>query len=189
MHFSTSPALLAVLCAVAASTMLVACGASSSPSSSSASASDSALKFSKCMREHGIKDFPDPETAPGGGTRLDFKQDPVNGEGASRRTVMAAQKACGHFQEEGGARELSPQQKAEAEDTVEKFAKCMREHGIEVKTQIGGGRIVAQIGGPGPGPRGPNPNSPVFKAAQKACRGLMQGPKGAGTPGPNGPGG
>jgi hypothetical protein len=186
MQFRTSPALLAAFCAVGASIVLVACGGSSS-SSSSASAYDSALKFSKCMREHGIKDFPDPETAPGGGTRLDFKG--VNGEGASGQTVKAAQKACGHFQGEGETRELSPQQKAEAEDTVEKFAKCMREHGIEVKTQIGPGRIVAQIGGPGPGPRGPNPESPVFKAAQKACKGLMQGPKGAVTPGPSGPGG
>jgi hypothetical protein len=170
MQFRTSPAPLAIACAAAASLLLVACGGSSSPSSSSASAYDSALKFSKCMREHGIKDFPDPEAGPGGGTRLDFKG-PVNGEGASRQMVIAAQKACGHFQEEGGAREFSPQQKAEAEDRVEKFAKCMREHGIEVKTQIGGGRIVAQIGGPGA--HVPNPESPTFRAAQEACQGLI----------------
>jgi hypothetical protein len=163
---------------LAASIALAACGDSSSPSGAAASAADNALAFSRCMREHGVKDFPNPETGPGGVTKLSFKA-----EGTNPKAMEAAQKACQHFQEEGGpgGKELSPQQKVEAEENVQKFAKCMREHGIEVQTQVGNGNIGIRIGGPGAG--GPNPKSPAFQQAQEACQSLMPGPKG----GPGGP--
>lgn len=168
------------LALIVAGLLLAACGGSSSPSNSgsAASAADSALAFSRCMREHGVKDFPNPETGPGGATKLDFKA-----EGTNPKTMEAAQKACQHFQEEGGpgGKELSPQQKVEAEEAVQKFARCMREHGIEVQTQVGNGNVGIRIGGPGA--KGPNPNSPAFRQAQEACQGLMPGPKG----GPGGP--
>jgi hypothetical protein len=127
------------------------------------------------MREHGVKDFPDPEVAADGATKLQFKSSP--GEGTGPKTMEAAQQACRHFQEEGGqGPELSPQQKVEQEEAVQKFAKCMREHGIEVEASTSGGGVQVKVGG-GPGSGGPNPKSPAFQEAQEACQGLMPGPK------------
>jgi hypothetical protein len=169
--------LLAAFGLIAAGMVLSACGGSSSPSSgSAASAADSALKASKCMREHGIKNFPNPETAPGGGTTLKFNKGEV-----SRQTMEAAQRACRHFLEEGREQvELSPQQKVEQEEAVQKFAKCMREHGVKIEASTAGGGVEVKIGGPGAG--GANPESPAFREAQEACQGLMPGPKGKGAP-------
>ena len=66
----------------------------------------------------------------------------------------------------------------ENEEKLVKFAKCMREHGINVHASTAGGGVRIGIeGGPG---RGPNPQSPAFQAAQKACQGLLpfKGPRG-----------
>lgn len=170
---------LAALALLAAGLILAACGGSSSPSGSAASPAESALKFSRCMREHGVKNFPDPETTANGATKLQFKA-----EGTSPKTMDSAQAACQHFQEEGGeGPELSPQQKVEQEEAVQKFAKCMREHGIEVEASTSGGGVQVKVGG-GPGAGGPNPQSPAFQEAQEACQGLMPGPKvkGGGAP-------
>ncbi|MFT3864133.1 MAG: hypothetical protein QM729_07670 [Solirubrobacterales bacterium] len=164
--------LLIALAVVAAGTLLTACGGSSSPSGSTTSAADGAFKFSKCMREHGVKNFPDPEVSASGATRIQFKA-----EGTSSKTLEAAQEACRHFQEEGAQKqELSPQQQVEQEEQVDKFAKCMREHGIEVETSTAGGGAKVSVGGGGQG--GPNPESPAFQKAQEACQSLMPGPKG-----------
>ena len=35
-----------------------------------------ALKFSQCMRSHGISDFPDPQSQPGGGIRISIHAGP-----------------------------------------------------------------------------------------------------------------
>ena len=171
--------LAAALCLLAGGLLLSACGGSSSPSGSGASAEDSALNFSRCMREHGVKDFPNPETGPGGVTRLKF-DGPASG--VDPQTMEAAQKACQHFQEEGEeGHEPSPQEKVEREEQVQKFAKCMREHGVELEVQTSGGKTELKIqASPGSGPK----PGPAFEAAQEACQGLTGfGPKGGPGPG------
>jgi hypothetical protein len=158
---------------LAAALVLAACGGSNPPSSSTSAHVEDAFKFSKCMRENGIKDFPDPKVTPGGGTQLSFK-----GEGVNQGTMEAAQKACQHFQEEGqGGAELGPREEGEDEKALLKFARCMREHGVEVHAAVSHGGIQVGIRG-GPGGKGPNPNSPVLKAAQEACQALLPGSPG-----------
>ena len=51
---------------------------------------EQALKFSQCMRSHGVPKFPDPQFAAGGGTLLKIGKD-VN---PSSPRFQAAQKAC-----------------------------------------------------------------------------------------------
>jgi hypothetical protein len=168
--------LAAALCLLASGLLVSACGGSSSPSGSAGSAEDSALKFSKCMREHGVKGFPNPEAAPGGGQTLKFNG---KGEGVNPATMEAAQKACQHFQEEGEeGHEPSPQEKVEREEQVQKFAKCMREHGVQLEAHTSGGRTELKI----QGPKGGGPG-PAFESAQKACQGVMPGLKGGPGPG------
>jgi hypothetical protein len=121
-----------------------------------------ALAFAKCMREHGI-DMPDPEVddqgrirvrigagGPGGGTRPDPKK------------LKAAQKACGSLMGGGdGDRQLDPA----ARDAMVAFARCMREHGIDMPDPTGdGGLVMRREAG------GPDPDSEEFQEAEKACQ-------------------
>jgi hypothetical protein len=178
---------LAVLCVAAASLLLAACGGSS-PSSTSSAASEQQAEvkladFARCLREHGINATA--ATAPGGeGHMLRVK-----GAGGPAK-MEAAQKACKKYQPEPQKLNLSPQEKVEHAEAVEKFAKCMREHGIEVHASSAEGRISIQIHGK-PGGGGPNPESPAFQKAQSSCQKLLPF-KGKGLPGTHrsgGPGG
>lgn len=180
---------LATVGAVAAVLTLAACGGSSSASgkSSTATPADNALSFSKCMREHGVKNFPNPEIS-GGRVSLRVKGGGPDGVEVSPQKMEAAQNACKHFQP-AEQTNISPQEKVARQEAVLKFAKCMREHGIEVHASTAGGGVQIQIH-PSAAGAGPDPESPAFQDAQKACQGLLPGPKGGGvTSGPGGPGG
>jgi hypothetical protein len=56
------------------------------------------------------------------------------------------------------------------EESMLKFARCMREHGVDVPDPKPGEGI--RIGGPG---SKIDPEDPSFQKAQKACEGLMRG--------------
>jgi hypothetical protein len=172
-----APALLAVPGVIAAAVILAACGGSSPSSTSSAAKEQQAevkfADFAKCLREHGIQATA--ATGPGGeGHGLRIK-------GAGGPAAMeAAQKACKKYQPEPQKLNLSPQEKVEHAEAVEKFAKCMREHGIEVHASSAEGRVSIQIHGK-PGSGGPNPESPAFQKAQGSCQKLLRF-KGGGPP-------
>jgi hypothetical protein len=65
-------------------------GGTPSPSQQ-AKAQESALKFSQCMRTHGVPNFPDP-TFSGGGARLTLKAGGANGIDPNSPQFKAAQK-------------------------------------------------------------------------------------------------
>jgi hypothetical protein len=175
---------LTVLCVAAASLLLTACGgSSSSPASSAAKEQQAEVKnadFAKCLREHGIEATA--VAGPGGeGHGVQIK-----GAGGPAK-MEAAQQACKKYQPEPQKLNLSPQEKVERAEAVEKFARCMREHGIEVHASSSEGRVSIQIhrklgGG------GPNPESPGFQKAQSSCQGLLPF-KGKRPPGARGLGG
>jgi hypothetical protein len=54
---------------------------------------EQALKFSECMRSHGVPNFPDPKFS-GGGTRVTLKAGGSSGINPSSPQFQAAQKAC-----------------------------------------------------------------------------------------------
>ncbi|MFI4993506.1 MAG: hypothetical protein ACHQCH_07820 [Solirubrobacterales bacterium] len=181
---------LTVLCIAAASLVLAACGGSSTNNAaekertSEAKAEARFADFAKCLREHGVN--AETLTHPGGGHGL--KVSPGSG---GRQQFEAAQKACQRYQPEPKKVNLSPQEKVARAEAVEKFAKCMREHGIELHASSSEGSIRIRVpGGPG---SGPNPESPSFQKAQQACQGLLpfkgHGPPGAPHTGPGGSGG
>ena len=166
--------MLAALGVIAASLTLAACGgSSSSPSASSAAREQQAevklADFAKCMREHGIE--AEAAAGPGGeghGLKIKGPSGPAKME--------AAQTACKKYQPAPQKLNLSPQEKVERAEAVEKFAKCMREHGIEVHASTSEGGISIRIHGK-PG-AGPNPESPAFQKAQSSCQGLLPFKKG-----------
>jgi hypothetical protein len=53
-----------------------------------------ALKFSQCMRAHGIADFPDPQSGPGGGIRIALRAGKGSDLNPQSPQFQAAQQAC-----------------------------------------------------------------------------------------------
>jgi hypothetical protein len=176
MSFPSKPVLL-VPCALA-SLALVACGGSGSKASAGASQGNEQqiLNFTRCMREHGVN-ISTPN-GPGGG--------PIKVTGTNPQVMEAAQKACARYRPQGGPEKLSPAERAQREDQVREFARCMREHGVEVQTQTGDGGVRIGINA-----NGVRPESPAFQAAQKACESYLPKPPGgrAGGPRPGSGGG
>ena len=114
------------------------------------------------MREHGIKDFPNPEIS-GGHIKLNIKQGGPGGISASPQMIEAAERACRRFQQEAEESNLAPQEQVAHEEAILRFAKCMREHGIPAELSGHGAGVKVEIHGHG------NPKSPASQAALKAC--------------------
>jgi hypothetical protein len=165
-----SPLLL--LAAVATALALGACGSSDdngpgSAKSSQDKAFDGALKYAKCMRDHGI-DMPDPQREGSGGIKVT-----MNGRPGSKAKMDAANKDCQKYMKIGGGKAPSAAEQAKAKDAMLAYAKCMRAQGVNMPDPTfssSGGGTTFQLGGPGKGGNaGPNPDSPTFKAADKVC--------------------
>ena len=169
-------ALLIAACGSGSKGPSVARVGSSTPAasgSSSAGTGRSAVAYARCMRSHGVPNFPDPDS------QGRFNAKPNLGS----PQMQAAQKACqgllprgGNQTTEGG--NLTPQQQAQ----MLKYARCMRAHGITNFPDP-----TSKGLGLSPG-NGIDPNSPQFQAADKACHSLLpntgNGPqtqKGAGS--------
>jgi hypothetical protein len=182
-----------LLLAVGAALALGACGSSDDNGGSGSSAKsqddkafEGALKYAKCMREHGI-DMPDPQRVGSGG----IKQT-MNGRPGSRAKMEAANKDCQKYMQIGGGRAPSAAEQAKAKDAMLAYAKCMRGQGVDMpdpKFSSSGGGVTFQLGkGPGGGGStgGPNPDSPTFKAADKVCHSKLADLE-KGGPGGDGP--
>ena len=119
-----------------------------------------ALAFARCMRQHGI-DMPDPK--PDANGRITQE---LGGKGPSDPKFKAAQQACQKYMPNGG-QPIKPNPQEQQQMLA--FARCMRQHGIDMPDpDPNGGGIVAKAG-----PGSVNPDSPKFKAAQRACQKLL----------------
>lgn len=158
---------------------LAACGSSGSSSSdggstsaqgASAKASD-ALAFARCMRSHGVSNFPDPGSS--GQIQLRVDQTPnstsVNGVEVNGPAFQSAMRACRSYLPNGGHPSAAQTAKMKAQALA--MSRCMRSHGVPnfpdpmFRTGPGGG-LAAGIRMTG---TGIDPNSPAFQAAAKAC--------------------
>ena len=164
MHLRPHPSSLLACAAVLLSSALAACGGSSPAPISGKDAEQQFVKFAKCLREHGIN-----VSTPTGAHELRFT-------GTDPHAMEAAQTACRRFRPTAASEKLSPAERAARQDAALKFARCMRSHGVNVPDpQVGAGGLSIQLKGQAgsPGGGGPNPSSPTFQAAQKACQGLL----------------
>lgn len=165
-----------------ASVALGACGGGSDDATAGtgdrrAEFREAALKFAKCMRANGV-DMPDP--SPNGGIR-------IGGPDMSpqdRQKLEDAQNACQKILESVRPPELSQEDQQTFRDQALKFARCMREQGIDMpdpQFQSGGGMMQRLD-------EGADPDSQRFQDAQKACaKGMRGGPMAIGPGGPDGP--
>jgi hypothetical protein len=128
---------------------------------------NAALAFSRCMRAHGVPDFPDPN---GNGQIAISTNSPSSDLGPNSPQMKTAQEACKSLMPGPG----TPAQQHQALAGALKFAQCMRAHGVAVPdpTPQSGPQTGSQSGGAGGGSRstGPDPNSPQFQAAMKVCQ-------------------
>jgi hypothetical protein len=102
----------AVVCALAVG----ACG-SAGKRSATVSRQDQALKFSQCMRAHGVSNFPDPS---GGAI-------PINPTEAQSPAFQSAQQKCARLMPPKGP---PPHMTTTELSRAFAFARCMRAHGV-----------------------------------------------------------
>ena len=141
---------------------------------------EAALKYAKCMREHGI-DMPDTKPGRGGGIQLMAGPGTANND---TRKMDEAQQACRKYMESVRPPELSAEQEQRFKEQALEFARCMREHGIDMPDpQFGGdGRVTQRMEG------GIDSRSERFQDAQQACaKGMRGGGPMTVGPGPDGP--
>lgn len=125
-----------------------------SSSSTASSALEKAVKYTQCMRENGVTDFPDPDKngrfmIAAGGPKRDSAQ------------FKKAQQAC-KSQEPPGIQD-NPAERAQDQKEWLKWAQCMRKNGIQSMPDPQDGRLLV--------PRDRiNTNSPQFKKALNTCR-------------------
>ncbi|WP_051808763.1 hypothetical protein [Actinoplanes subtropicus] len=132
----------------------------SASASAAAPDPDAPLKFSKCMRDHGISWFPDPS---------DGKMSVMIPKGQDAKKLEAAQEACKQYMPDGGEmHKPSAEELQEARD----MAKCMRENGVPnfPDPNPDGGISID------PKKLGTGPDDPLWKKAEKACE--QYAPKG-----------
>jgi len=156
-------ALVAAACSSAAKT-----GTGAGPAHGSARQSE--LAFSRCMRAHGISDFPDPSSHGG----IALNGGPGSDLNPSSPLYQAANSACKPLLPPQKA--LSPAQQAAARAQALAYARCMRAHGISDfpdPNAQGGIALSPQPGGD------LEPNNPRFQAANHACQHYQPGKGGS----------
>lgn len=162
---------VSILCAATGCTLaLAACGSSKRPNSASTAGSPSLVKYSECIRSHGVPDFPDPSTTE---TPNSFGIDGYNFSLPSNLNLQSpayesAQETCSHLINLGtGSSHNFSVVKARQAALV--HAECMRKHGVPSfpdPTVSGGSQGITVSSDDG----GINPQSPAFQHAQKVCQ-------------------
>lgn len=174
-----------ILSVLGAALGLAACGSATPNSDASASPqsdvakSNKALAFARCMRSHGVPNFPDPGS--GGRINLQIQRTPnstsVNGVEVNGPAFQSAMQACRSYLPGGGHPSAAQSAKMRAQALA--MSRCMRTHGVpnfpDPQFQDGGAGI--RLSG-----TGIDPNSPAFKNAEKACGSIFGAPVTAKAP-------
>lgn len=174
MRTSHHPILSIAVAALVGAVALAACGGSGSGSGPSAVGATTAtgdaspIALSRCMRTHGLANFPDPTMGPGGEGFNGVIRSPDGGLTVdnipfSGPALQTAEKACKQYLQPSGP---PPKVTASQKRAALAQAECMRTHGVpsfpDPTFPSGGGRQINF----GPGV---NPQSPSFKHAAAAC--------------------
>jgi hypothetical protein len=135
----------------------------SSPSATTSAGSaqqNAALAFSRCMRSHGVSNFPDPDS------RGNFPSLSQQALGVPKQTSLGADEACKRLLPHGGAGTGGDQQKLAF---ALKVAQCMRRHGFPTYPDP----TTASPSGQGSGTRfegtGIDTKSPRFQTTETTC--------------------
>lgn len=134
------------------------------------------LAYAACMREQGIA-MPDPVVHTDGSVGMQFPEDVDKG------AFAAADEVCRHLLAQAYPADTANPDAAREQDALLAYARCMREHGIQMDDPLGDGPgsvvVPAYVEG--------DPNvaaNASFTAADDACKYLLPGkPGSSGSPG------
>lgn len=181
---------VAAIVATASITLLVAaCGSTSgndvaqlgttatqpvtSPGSgtSSASGANAALRFSSCMRSHGVSKFPDLTDSHRAAAQLPKLTVSLQQLGVSSAAFQTAESACKHFLPHGG--QTTPSESQRDLNAMLGFARCMRAHGVPTwpdptNGPAGWGFNLLNV-------QGFDPNSPQIDQKMTVCQRRLHG--------------
>jgi hypothetical protein len=120
------------------------------------------------MRNHGIRNFPDPDSNGQILVTQGRDKNQLSGVDTNSQRFRAAAKACEKLQPNGG--KPTAAQQAATQQAMLKYAQCMRSHGVPKfpDPKPGGALVVGKKAGV-------DPNTPQFKAAQQSCKELVPG--------------
>ncbi len=117
------------------------------------------VRYTACMRAHGVPKYPDPDAHGVITITISTALDPSSplfqsAEGDCRQLIPAEKGLSAAKEQQFKARMLA-------------FAACMRSHGVPnyPDPTFGSGGVTQRSGG-----NGMDPNSPIFRAAQKNCQ-------------------
>jgi hypothetical protein len=152
---------------IAGGLLVVGCGASS-PSSTTPSptVAAQALAFSKCMRAHGVPNFPDRGDSVSGPYNSIAGIEIPTSINIESPAYQSANKSCEGLLSAVFSSQGKPPITASLKAALIAQAQCMREHGVPDypdPTFPASGGISIQTG------PGVNPQSPTFRQAEKAC--------------------
>ena len=120
-----------------------------------------AVKFSACMRSHGVSDFPDPTLGSNGLPSW------TSSESRPPPAYQGAREVCGKDLPSLGLN--TPAGRASAAAAALRYATCMRSNGVpSFPDPNRQGVLVIQTGEV-------QPSSPAFQKAQSACKSLDSG--------------
>jgi hypothetical protein len=131
--------------------LLSACGGGGTSAGGAASEEEAGLAFAECMRAHGVE-MEDPKA----GQAIDLG-------GKDGPTTKKALAACRGKLGDAG-QELSAAEGEEFKESWLAFAKCVREHGLDMADPrfVGPGKVLLDRTAT---------SSPAFEAAREACQG------------------
>jgi hypothetical protein len=169
--FRTPSRLRLAVAAIAASTVIAACGTNSSNSSGSGShltaaqvrrAEQDAVRFADCMRSHGMSNFPDSP----------YEQKHLLASGSARGpAVQSALAACSHLLSHGGQSQSPAHSQVQIAAMVA-FARCLRGHGFaNFPDPTSSGDLTHQM----LATAGINLQQPALVQAADACVGVTHG--------------
>jgi hypothetical protein len=130
------------------------------------------LGFSRCMRAHGVADFPDPN---GQGVAQFVPNSGIDPQSAIFRSAV---QACRN-ELRGNKAQLSPAQQARARRQALAFSACVRRHGIpdfpDPSFSADGNAGIHLVAGTSSSDL--SPANPAFRAALQDCHGFKLGGK------------
>jgi hypothetical protein len=128
----------------------------SSNTGSASAEQTGALAFARCMRSHGVQNYPDP-------TSSGLVKESLQQLGVSNARFQSASRGCNHLLRNGGSRP-SPAQVQQVRALALQYSQCVRSHGVPgFPDPASDGRI------PDPATVGVNQGSPKFEAANQVC--------------------
>lgn len=144
----------------------VASSSASTPASPTGSVSNGPLAYSRCIRDHGLPNFPDP-----GGNGQPVKETPQQ-LGVSAAQFNEAQRTCVHLlPNTGGNQRWTPAQAQEVMNAYRNFTRCMHSHGLmnwpDPTLEIDRGDVVFDL------PRGMDPDSPSISNKIQECQHVL----------------